>query len=71
MKDYAADNGFSDIRFAVMLPEMLAAMSDAYGNSALNAPSTPKVKVEADGAAGKLVTGYESTGEILGGLGLG
>ncbi|HZJ27943.1 MAG TPA: TlpA disulfide reductase family protein [Acidimicrobiia bacterium] len=71
MKDYAADNGFSDIRFAVMSPEMLAAMSDAYGNSALNAPSTPKVKVEADGAAGKLVTGYESTGEILGGLGLG
>jgi thiol-disulfide isomerase/thioredoxin len=70
MKDYAAKNGFSDIRFAVMSPEMLAAMSDAYGNSALNPPSTPKVKVAADGAAGKLVTGYESTGEILRGLGL-
>ena len=67
---YAADHGFTDIRFAVMSPQMLAAMHDAYGNSALNPPSTPKVRVAADGTAGGLVTGFESAQKILGDLGL-
>ncbi len=71
MRAYAKRNGFSDIRFAVMSPELLALMNDAYGNSSLNPPSTPKIKVAADGKAGELVTGYESVDEILGGLGLG
>ena len=62
--DYAKDNGFDDIRFAVMSPEMLAAMNDAYGKSALNAPSTPKIVVAADGTAGELETGFESPDEI-------
>ncbi len=70
MADYARDNGFSDIRFAVMSPELLGAMFDAYGNSSLNPPSTPKVAIAADGSAGKLVTGYESPQQILRSLGL-
>jgi thiol-disulfide isomerase/thioredoxin len=70
MADYARDNGFSDIRFAVMSPDLLGAMFDAYGNSSLNPPSTPKVAIAADGAAGELVTGYESSQEILSSLGL-
>lgn len=70
MADYARDNGFSDIRFAVMSPDLLGAMFDAYGNSSLNPPSTPKVAIAADGSAGKLVTGYETSQEILRALGL-
>ena len=71
MADYAADNEFTDIRFAVMSPEMLAAMEEAYGNSSLNPPSTPKVVVAADGTTGEMVTGFESPEEILASLGLG
>ena len=54
-----------------MSPEMLAAMDDAFGTTALNPPSTPKVAVAADGAAGDLVTGSESSEQILSALGLG
>ncbi len=71
MADYRDENGFDDIRFAVMSPEMLAAMDDAFGTTALNPPSTPKVAVAADGAAGDLVTGSESSEQILSALGLG
>ena len=70
MKEYQETNGFSDIRFAVMSPELLAAMDAAFGTSALNPPSTPKVAVAADGTAGDLVTGAESAEEILSSLGL-
>lgn len=70
MADYAKREGFDHIRFAVMSPEMLAAMNDAFGNSALNPPSTPHVAVTADGTAGELVTGFESPEEILASLGL-
>lgn len=68
---YASEHGFDDIRFAVMSPEMLAAMNDAYGNSALNPPSTPKITITADGTAGEMVTGFESPDTILSKLGLG
>ena len=70
MEEYQRTNGFSDIRFAVMSPELLAAMDAALGTSALNPPSTPKVAVGADGTAGDLVTGAESAEEILSSLGL-
>lgn len=70
LRDYQEANGFSDIRFAVMSPELLAAMDAAFGGSALNPPSTPKVAVAADGTAGDLVTGAESAEEILSSLGL-
>lgn len=61
---YADKNGFDDIRFAVMTPEFLAAMTDEFGMSSINAPSTPKIVVDAAGSAGKLVTGFESPEEI-------
>lgn len=62
--DYAQDNGFDDIRFAVMTPDMLAAMNDAYGKTALNPPSTPKVIVAADGTPGEMTTGFEEPASI-------
>ncbi|MFN7149894.1 MAG: TlpA family protein disulfide reductase [Microthrixaceae bacterium] len=71
MVEYRDDNGFDAIRFAVMSPELLAAMDAAFGGTALNPPATPKVAVGADGAAGELVTGPESAEEILGTLGIG
>ena len=61
---YAKENGFSDVRFAVMTPEMLGAMDDAYGKSALNPPITPKIVVDAAGKAGELVTGFESPSDL-------
>lgn len=70
MAEYQDDNGFDAIRFAVMSPELLAAMDAAFGATALNPPATPKVAVAADGAAGELVTGPESVEEILGTLGV-
>jgi len=62
--EYADKNGFDNIRFAVMTPEFLAAMADEFGKSSINAPSTPKIVVDASGSAGKLVTGPESPDEI-------
>jgi thiol-disulfide isomerase/thioredoxin len=70
MEEYQKANGFTNIRFAVMSPELLAAMDQAFGTSALNPPSTPKIAVAANGAAGELVTGPESAEEILTSLGL-
>lgn len=62
---YAADNGFTDIRFAVMTPEALAASVDAFGNTLANPPSTPKVIVDATGAPGELSTGAESSDSLV------
>lgn len=70
MADYADEQGFDHIRFAVMSPEMLAAVNDAFGNTALNPPSTPHVTVAPDGTVGELVTGYDSPESILSALGL-
>ena len=64
VRSYAKDKGFTDIRFAVMTPEMAAAMQDAFGTTALNPPSTPKIVIDADGTPGKMVTGFESPDEI-------
>lgn len=64
VSEYAKQHHFDDIRFAVMTPRMLAAMKTAYGNSALNPPSTPKILVSASSAPGRLVTGFESPSEI-------
>lgn len=71
MADYANEQGFDHVRFAVMSPEMLAAVNDAFGNTALNPPSTPHVTVAPDGTVGDLVTGYDSPESILSALGLG
>ena len=63
--EYAADNGFDNIRFAVMTPEFLAAISDAYGNSSINPPSTPHFIIDLHGAAGELDTGSKSADDIV------
>lgn len=63
--DYAAANGFDAVRFAVLTPEALAAFVDGLGQSAANPPSTPKVVIDAMGAAGELSTGFESAEDIV------
>jgi pentapeptide MXKDX repeat protein len=63
--EYAADNGFDAIRFAVMTPEALAAFVDGLGQSAANPPSTPKVVIDPMGHAGELTTGFESVDDIV------
>ena len=63
--DYAEDNGFTDMRFAVMTPELLAAFVDAFGNSAVNPPSTPHVVIGPSGSAGDLSTGSISEADIV------
>jgi thiol-disulfide isomerase/thioredoxin len=62
--EYASDNHFDHVRFAVMTPEFLAAIADAYGNSAVNPPSTPHLVVDALGHPGQLTTGFSSPEEI-------
>jgi thiol-disulfide isomerase/thioredoxin len=61
---YAKDNGFTNIRFAVMTPEMLAAMSSALGKDAINPPSTPHFVIGKSGKPGALKTGYEDDAAI-------
>lgn len=63
--EYAVDNEFPAIRFAVMSPELLAAFVEAFGNTAANPPSTPKIVIDASGVAGELTTGQESTEELV------
>jgi thiol-disulfide isomerase/thioredoxin len=65
---YAKDNGFDHIRFAVMTPELLAAMSDAFGKNAINPPSTPHLWVSAEGKVGQLATGFEDAAKLAAGL---
>ncbi len=61
---YADRQKFDDIRFAVMTPQMLAAMNSAFGTTALNPPSTPHFYVTAGGQIGELATGFEPPSEI-------
>ncbi|MGB8857639.1 MAG: TlpA disulfide reductase family protein [Ilumatobacteraceae bacterium] len=63
--EYAADNGFTHVRFAVMTPEFLAAISDAYGNSSINPPSTPHFIIDRHSVAGELTTGFEEAADIV------
>ncbi len=61
---YAKDNGFTNIRFAVMTPAMLAAVSSALGKDAINPPSTPHYVIGKSGKPGALKTGYEDDAAI-------
>jgi thiol-disulfide isomerase/thioredoxin len=63
--EYAEVNDFPDVRFAVLTPELLAAFVDEFGNAAANPPSTPKIVIDANGIAGELTTGQESTDELV------
>lgn len=66
--EYAADNGFTDIRFAVMSPELLAELADAFGTTVANPPSTPKFVIDAAGDPTELTTGPESVEDIVANL---
>ena len=63
--DYATDNGFTDVRFAVMSPELLAAFAEAFGTTVANPPSTPKIVIGADGAIGELQTGPSAADDLV------
>ena len=62
--DYASDNGFDHVRFAVMTPEFLAAVSEYFGNDAINPPSTPHYVIDSHGGVGELSTGFVQPDEI-------
>ena len=62
---YAEENGFTDVRFGVLDAEALATLSDRFGNSVLNPPSTPKFLIGPDGTVGEMTTGPESADELL------
>ena len=62
--EYAKKEKFDNQRFAVMTPEMLAAMQASFGTSALNPPATPHVFVTASGTVGQLITGFEEPATI-------
>lgn len=62
---YAGDNGFADIRFAVMSPELLAEFADTFGTTVANPPSTPKFIIDVTGVAGELTTGPEGVEDIV------
>jgi thiol-disulfide isomerase/thioredoxin len=62
---YAEENGFDHIRFAVISPEMLAAIVETFGNSIANPPSTPTFVIDAMGTASELTTGSVSADEIV------
>lgn len=68
LDDYAAENGFEGVTFAVLDDASLATLSQTFGNAVLVPPSTPKFTVAPDGTVGELVTGFESADEILGQL---
>ncbi len=68
--EYRDQTGFTAMRYAVLTPEVLAAVVASLGNSAANPPSTPHLVISPDGATGKLVTGFEKPGSILTAMGL-
>jgi thiol-disulfide isomerase/thioredoxin len=51
--------------FAVMSPELLAALVDTFGRSVTNPPATPHFIVRPDGSATTLATGYHDVGKLL------
>ena len=65
LRTYADENGFADMRFGVLDAEALATLSDRFGNSVLNPPSTPKFLIAPDGTVGEMTTGPESPDELL------
>jgi thiol-disulfide isomerase/thioredoxin len=62
---YAKENGFANIRFAVMTPEMLASFVTAFGNRVANPPSTPHLVINAAGQPGDFNTGRISADAII------
>ncbi|MCP4428454.1 MAG: hypothetical protein GY803_28545 [Chloroflexi bacterium] len=65
LAQYQSDYGY-DWTFAIMTPELLQQLADAFGRSITSAPSTPHFIIRPDGSATDLVTGIESAEEIAG-----
>jgi thiol-disulfide isomerase/thioredoxin len=60
LASYADREGFG-WTFAIATPEMLTALSDAFGRAVLTPPSTPHFLIYPDGSDSGLKTGPEST----------
>jgi len=54
--------------FAVMSPELLAALVDTFGRSVANPPATPHLIVRPDGTTTDLATGQHSAAQLLAAL---
>jgi peroxiredoxin len=61
---YADNQNFPWI-FAVASPEMLTALSERYGNTALVPPSTPHFTISPDGTLSDLFTGAHEAADII------
>ncbi len=61
---YADRNGFTWI-FVVMTPELLAALSNDFGRSINNPPSTPRFLIAPGGTVSPLFTGGHSPQDEL------
>jgi cytochrome oxidase Cu insertion factor (SCO1/SenC/PrrC family) len=64
LAQYADNLGF-DWTFAVMSPELLQALSDEFGRTITNPPSTPHFVIRPDGSVSDLVTGVKSAEAIV------
>lgn len=64
LASYADDAGF-DWTFAVMTPEMLQALSSAFGQTVSNPPATPHFIIRPDGSTTDLVTGIEAASDLI------
>lgn len=64
LADYAADAGFA-WPFAVMTPEMLTALVEAFGRSIAVPPSTPHFVIRPDGSTTELETGLADADALL------
>ncbi|MFZ1793777.1 MAG: TlpA disulfide reductase family protein [Anaerolineae bacterium] len=64
LAQYAKDTGY-DLQFAVLNADGLKALNDAFGQSALNPPSTPHFIIKPDGTMSALVTGPEAAAALV------
>jgi thiol-disulfide isomerase/thioredoxin len=60
---YADSNDFG-YTFAVMTPEFLQAMAEAFGPTVGNPPATPHLIIRPDGSTTELLTGIQSVDEL-------
>lgn len=64
LAQYADDAGF-DWTFAVISPELLQELVTIFGRTITNPPSTPHFIIRPDGSTGDLVTGIESSEQLI------
>ena len=65
LASYQTNQGFNNINFAVASTEFLQGLIDTFGRAANTPPSTPHFYIFPDGSLGELVTGPESTEELV------